>query len=120
MAAHNRCTAPMNAPGPPPLMPMRSFRFQDSMMSPFLRSRVRQNADTVDCQEPRSGERGHDLSSDSQHLPVLLHVAATAGKIVEGHLRRLDDVPGYKGRALGSALFGCFHGALPLDDRPTI
>ena len=30
-SSHSRCNASMNAPGPPPTMPMRSLRFQLSM-----------------------------------------------------------------------------------------
>src|SRR5437870_2955656 len=55
-----------------------------------------------------------------QHLPVLFHIAPATGKIIERHLRRLDDVPRYERRTLGSPLLGSFHAAFPFHHRPTV
>src|SRR5436190_675025 len=85
----------MKAPSPPPTMPMRSLRFHDSMTS-------------------------LPGSAQAEDLAVGGRVAGAASEIIEGHLGRLDEVPGDERRSLGRSLFGTLDAALPFHDRPAV
>src|SRR5690242_3634647 len=85
----------MNAPSPPPTMPMRSLRFHDSITSLLG-------------------------SAEAEHLAIGGRVALATREIVEGHLGRLDEVPGDERRALGRPLLGTLDAALPLQDGPAV
>src|SRR5262249_45358487 len=88
-----RWTAPMNAPSPPPTMPMRSLRFHDSM------------ARTPD-------------SAQAENLAIGGRVALAPGKVVKGHLGRLDNVAGDEPGAFCRPLRRTFDATLPLHDCP--
>src|SRR5882757_7347365 len=90
-----RWTAPMNAPGPPPIMPSRmrrNGRFSVIVLVPAL--------------------------SEAEHAAVGGLVGAGPSEVVEGARRRLDDVPLDEGSAFGRALFAALDAALPLEHRP--
>src|SRR5271154_1567706 len=97
MRAASRCTAPMNAPWPPPTMPSRSRR------------------DTVPSDFPSIA-----MSADPQQFAVGRLVDAAGGEIVERAGRGGNQVSGDERRALGGALFGVLDAALPLQHRPAL
>src|SRR3954466_12577750 len=100
-----RCTAPMNAPCPPPTMPSRmrpvkrSLRPSIGITAPFLR-------------------RG--APSEPERELVGLDVGRAAREVVEGVLGDADDVALDEGRALGRPLLGMLDRALPLEHRPAV
>src|SRR5215471_20766085 len=101
MRAARRCTAPMNAPGPPPTMPSRIRRcFPCVLDSPGMFA-------FLSCGE-------------SQHPPVRFLVRARFCKIVKSALGRLDNVPRNKRRAFPRSLLAALHAALPLEHSPAL
>src|SRR4051812_25755191 len=106
-----RWTAPMNAPSPPPTIPMRSLRFQDSMMSPW--------PVYVSRSQSASAKRKPWLP-ESQDLAVRRGVALAPGEIIEGHLGCLDDVPGDERSPFPRPLVRTLDTALPFHDGPAI
>src|SRR5947208_9148207 len=100
MRAHSRCTAPMNAPRPPPTMPGRSGRGapESAVASTMLGS------------SPPSGH--------AEHAAVRRHVAAGTGEIVECLFRDADDVVGDELRSFAGAVLGVLETAFPLQHRP--
>src|SRR6266480_5256505 len=100
MRAHSRCTAPMNAPRPPPTMPSRSGR----------EVRASDVASTMVRPPPPSG--------DAEHAAVGSHVGAGAGEVVERLLGDADDVVGDELRSFAGAVFGMLETAFPLQHRP--
>src|SRR5438093_7331219 len=100
MRAHSRCTAPMNAPRPPPTMPSRSGRGapESAVASTMLGS------------SPPSGH--------AEHAAVRRHVAAGTGEIVECFFRDADDVVGDELRSFAGAVLGVLETAFPLQHRP--
>src|SRR5467141_3574221 len=99
--AHRRCTAPMNAPRPPPTMPSRSGRDV----------RASEVASTM----PRSPP---PASGDAEHAAVGRHVGAGTGEIVERLLGDADDVVGDELRPFASAVLGVLETAFPFEHRP--
>ena len=95
-----RCTPPMKAPWPPPTMPMRNLRFQESMM--FSSCNYNFNL------------------TQSENAPVRFYIRLAAREIIEGYIRGLDDVTGNKGGAFSCALFRALDAALPLQHRPAV
>src|SRR5438128_1147523 len=106
-----RWTAPMNAPSPPPTMPMRSLRFQDSIIgSP----REWRSACRLAARRSRAlGCASRLNDSQSKHLAVAARVGLAADEIVEGHLSRVDQVTGDERGTFDGALLGAFDAALP-------
>src|SRR5437899_8943443 len=96
-----RCTAPMNAPGPPPTMPSRKRR----CLLCFLGS---------------AGMFAFLSRSKPQHPPIRFFVGAGFCKIVERALRCLNDVPRNKRRAFPRTLLAALQATLPLEYRPPI
>src|SRR5207248_946674 len=101
MRAAIRCTAPMNAPGPPPTMPSRMRRclpcvLDSPGMFPFLSRR-----------EP-------------QHSPIRFLVRSGFCKIVKRSFGCLDNVPRNEGRALPRPLLAALHTTLPFEHRPPV
>src|SRR6476646_6301464 len=94
-----RCTAPMNAPGPPPTMPRRTRRLWPSL----------EDSIGMSC----------SLSADTQHFAVRFHVSARLGKIVERAFGSLNDVLRNERRAFLCALLAILDAALPFEYRPT-
>src|SRR5262245_37815148 len=102
-----RCTPPMKAPCPPPTIPIRSLRFQDSMFRlawPQWRMKLTNVAFRSAKERYFRGAKGDNLALQPQYLPVLRHVGAAAGEVVEGDLRRLDEVPRDERRTFGRPL----------------
>src|SRR5256884_1443849 len=97
--AHRRCTAPMNAPRPPPTMPSRSGR--DGRAS-----------------DVASTMTGSPPSGDAEHAAVGSHVGASTGEVVERFFGDADDVVGDELRPFASAVLGVLETALPLQHRP--
>src|ERR1700745_2970809 len=101
MRAAMRCTAPINAPGPPPTMPRRSRRClpccldSAGMFTP------------LSCRKP-------------QHSPVGFLVRTGFCKIVERALGDLNDVPLDNRRAFPRALLAALQAAFPFEHRPAI
>src|ERR1041385_5048033 len=111
-----RWTAPMNAPSPPPTMPMRSLRFHDSTTAVSLPARsASEGSPSLAC---ASG--WYSPSTQAEDLAVGGRVTLAAGEVVEGHLGRLDDVPGEEGRAFLRPLRGALDAALPFHDGPAV
>src|SRR5262245_11997167 len=93
-----RCTAPMNAPWPPPTMPRRSRR--PSLPSPLPSIAM-----------PPS-------SADAEHAPVRRLVGALADEVLERGLGHPDEVRGDELGALARAVLGMLQAAFPLQHRP--
>src|SRR5690242_18353263 len=101
MRAAMRCTAPMNAPGPPPTMPSRIRRcFPCVLDSPGMFA-------FLSCREP-------------EHPAVRFLVRAGFCKIIKRPFGRLDYVPRNKRRPFSRSLLAALHAALPLQHRPSI
>src|ERR1700746_798144 len=101
MRAAMRCTAPINAPGPPPTMPRRSRRSLPSFLA------------STGLVGPLSGRK-------PQHSPVGFLVRTGFCKIVERALGDLNDVPLDKRRALPRALLAALQAAFPFEHCPAI
>src|SRR5215469_13762569 len=96
-----RCTAPINAPGPPPTMPRRKrcegFRFGDAMgISRFL------------------------SIGEAKHPSVCLSVCSGFGEIVEGAFGRLDNMARNERSALLRALVAALDATLPFENGPSV
>src|ERR1044072_8858935 len=104
MREARRCTAPMNAPCPPPTMPRR-MRPMNLSLRPV----------TI-LLSPRNFAR----SADPMRFLVRLHIHGAAGKIVEGVRGDLDDMRGDEGRALGRACHGILQRAFPFENCPAV
>src|SRR5260370_36276517 len=98
-----RCTAPMNAPGPPPSMPNRMRRFPSPALVPEIIA---------------SPDLFLDLGQ-TEHAAVGGMVGAGLRKIVESRACGLGDVGGAERRALRRPLFGALDAAFPFEDCPT-
>src|SRR5438445_397836 len=101
MRAAMRCTAPINAPGPPPTMPRRSRR-------------------SLPCFLDSAGMFGLLSCRKPQHSPVGFLVRTGFCKIVERALGDLNDVPLDKRRALPRALLAALQAAFPFEHCPAI
>src|SRR5436309_9987497 len=99
MRAHKRCTAPMNAPRPPPTMPSRSGR-------------------VVRASDVASTMPGSPPSGDAEHAAVGSHVGAGTGEVVERFFGDADDVVGDELRPFASAVLGVLETAFPFEHRP--
>src|SRR5690606_2365318 len=100
-----RCTAPMNAPAPPPTMPKR-MRGSRPPVCVVLPSIVTPRA-SASAREP-------------EDAAVRRLVRAGAREIVERALRDTDDVLAHELGALARAVLGMLQAALPLDDGPAV
>src|SRR6266566_7657578 len=101
MRAARRCTAPINAPGPPPTMPRRRRRCMPSSLDSAGMFTL------LSCRKP-------------QHSPVGLLVRTGFCKVVEGALGDLNDVPLDKRRAFPRALLAALQATFPFEHCPTI
>src|SRR5438552_9034028 len=99
MRAHGRCTAPMDAPRPPPTMPSRS-------------------GGDVRASDVASTMLGFPPSGDAEHAPIGGHVGAGTGEIVERLFRDPDDMIGDELRPFARAILGVLETAFPLQHRP--
>src|SRR5882762_10064834 len=93
-----RCTAPMNAPGPPPTIPSRIRRCTLASLLPLIAIAR--------------------LSAQAQHFLVHRRVDAARSEIVEGAFRHANDVLGDKIRAFPCAVLGMFQATLPFQHGP--
>src|SRR6516225_7075713 len=84
-----RCTAPMNAPCPPPTMPNRNLR-------------------VIECSSMMRAD-----ALQTQHPPDLRRIDAAASEVVEGLLRHANDVPPDEFRPFARAVFRVLQRALP-------
>src|SRR6266404_2473445 len=103
MRAAMRCTAPINAPGPPPTMPSRMRRFPSPAFVPEV-------IDSPDCL---------DLGQ-TEHAAVGCKVGAGLRKIIERRACSLNDVVRDEWRAFGSALLCALDAAFPFEHGPAI
>src|SRR5260370_10355503 len=101
MRAAMRCTAPINAPGPPPTMPSRMRRFPSPAFVPEI-------IDSPDCL---------DLGQ-TEHAAVGCKVRPGLRKIIEGRACSLNDVGWDERRAFGNPLLCPLDAAFPFDHRP--
>src|ERR1700675_3354735 len=97
MRAARRCTAPMNAPRPPPTMPSRSRRETEPSCLPSMA-----------------------MSGDPQQLAVGRVVRATGGEVVERAAGGGNQVAVDERRALGRTLFAVLDAAFPFQHRPAV
>src|SRR5579885_2744146 len=128
-----RCTAPMNAPGPPPTIPSRKRRRCACVLAPLtmvspcsglnrVTKFVRQKrygrcpASYAWC---TAGAQARVLVlRKTQHAAIGLLVRAGAGEIVERRFRCFNDVPSDKGSAFAGALLGALDAAFPFEHGP--
>src|SRR5215218_1834183 len=89
MRAARRCTAPINAPWPPPTIPSRRRRRRDIA-----------------------------LSVQAERVPIGRLVRGAAGVVLKVPLGDLDDVCANQVSRLPCPLLGVFQAALPLDHGP--
>src|SRR6516162_1021974 len=101
MRAAMRCTAPINAPGPPPTMPRRRRRCLPCCLDSAGMFTL------LPCRKP-------------QHSPVGFLVGTGFCKIVERALGDLNDVPLDKRCALPRALLAALQAAFPFEHCPAI
>src|SRR5690606_25677432 len=100
-----RCTAPMNAPAPPPTMPKR-MRGSRPPVCVVLPSIVTPRA-SASAREP-------------EDAAIRRLVRARVREVVERALRHADDVLAHELSALARAVLGVLQAALPLDDGPAV
>src|SRR5919108_3193444 len=101
MRAAMRCTAPMNAPGPPPTMP----------------SRIRR---CFPCILDSPGMFAFLSRCEAQHPPIRFLICPGFCKIVKRALSRLDNVPRNKRRTFPRSLIAALHATLPFEHRPSV
>src|SRR5215204_5899887 len=98
-----RCTAPMNAPSPPPTMPRR----MRALAAPVF----------VLVLLPSMAMR---LLSEAEHALQLRRIGGRAGKVVERLVGDADEVVADERRTLGRALLGVLEAALPFEHGPAL
>src|ERR1700686_740610 len=103
MRAAMRCTAPMNAPGPPPTIPSRMRRFPSPAVVPEI-IRVTNNLDL----------------RKTEHAAVRGLIRAGLREIVKRRTGSLNDVVRNERRAFRGALLRALDAAFPFEDGPTV
>src|SRR6266446_782691 len=133
-----RCTAPMNAPGPPPTIPSRSLRFVPSPVLAFAVISLFPFQTSVASRKYFELQRRlsllcglcvhHELcvksfSSrallQSQHPPVRPLIRSRTREVIKRTARRLNNMPLDERRPLRRSLFAALDAALPLQHRPS-
>src|SRR6266481_1040272 len=122
-----RCTAPINAPGPPPTIPKRSRRFFTSLATGFavislshsspcplcLCFSVNSVLSLSFCSRLIPG-----LLRQAQHSPVRRLIRPRTREIIKRPARRLNNMALNKRRPFRRSLLTALNAALPLQHRP--
>src|SRR5260370_34563834 len=122
-----RCTAPINAPGPPPTIPSRSRPFFTSLATGFA---VISLSHSSPCPRCLCFSVNSVLSlsfclrlipgllRQAQHSPVRRLIRPRTREIIKRPARRLNNMPLNKRRPFRRTLLAALDAALPLQNRP--
>src|SRR6266481_2780302 len=122
-----RCTAPINAPGPPPTIPKRSRRFFPPLATGFAVISLSHSSPCPRClcfsvnsvlSLSFCSRLIPGLLRQPQHPPVRPLIRPRTREIIKRPARRLNNMPLNKRRPFRCALLAALDAALPLQHRP--